>query len=164
MKRIICFLAMMLMLFANVTVSAQKKSKAERKAEIARVVKQKVEDKHFKVIVDMAYPMEGPTIPLNQLYSLEVKGDSIISYLPYYGRAYSIPYGGGKGLNFEGTIKKFRISYPKESSMRVDFEVTNDEDYYMYALDIYNNGNTSIVVIPQRRNSINFTGKIETGL
>jgi hypothetical protein len=163
MKKIFCFLSLVaILLAACATTGTQRKSKSAQKAETAQIVRQNVENKHFRVDVKWAYPMEGQAISLTSVYSLELKGDSVISYLPYYGRAYSIPYGGGKALNFEGTAKDYRVTSPKKDLMRVFFLVTNDEDTYEYTLDIFVNGNTTIFVQPQRRNSINFSGEVVT--
>ncbi len=50
--------------------------------------------KRYTFISYFLLNMRGRSIPLTSLYSLEIRNDSVISYLPYYGRAYSIPYGG----------------------------------------------------------------------
>ena len=43
--------------------------------------------------------MKGGSKHLTSDYSLEIRNDSVYSYLPYFGVAYNVPYGGGKGLN-----------------------------------------------------------------
>ena len=53
-----------------------------------------IENGRFTIEVDRALPMGGRTVHLTTPYSLEMRGDSAISYLPYFGRAYSLPYGG----------------------------------------------------------------------
>ena len=44
--------------------------------------------------------MKGRSRALTSDYSIEIRNDSVFSYLPYFGVAYNVPYGGGKGLIF----------------------------------------------------------------
>lgn len=73
-------------------------SKQERKEQKEKAVKEIVDSDRIKIDVDRVVPMAGRSVNLTSPYSLEIHGDSILSYLPYFGRAYSAPYGGGEGL------------------------------------------------------------------
>ena len=75
-------------------------SKKERRAQKEKQVKELIESGSYRIDVSTAYPQRGRTIQLSSPYSIEIRNDSVFSYLPYYGRAYSIPYGGGQGLIF----------------------------------------------------------------
>lgn len=70
-------------------------------------IEKQLDNRCFTVDVSMAYPMRGRSIPLTSSYSLKMKNDSVDVYLPYFGRAYSVPYGGGKGLHFQSEITGF---------------------------------------------------------
>ena len=54
-------------------------------------------------------PIRGRNITLSTPYPLEIRNDSVFSYLPYYGRAYSVPYGGGSGLIFNAPLKEYTM-------------------------------------------------------
>lgn len=73
---------------------------AEKAARKAALVEKALADRHYTIDVQMMYPQQGPARNVSGDYSLEVRGDTLISSLPYFGRAYLVPYGGGKGLNF----------------------------------------------------------------
>ena len=90
------FMLLLALLVGIPTLSAQ--SKKEKKEQKKEAVKNLIESENYKIDVNTAMPMRGRSIPLTSSYSLEIRNDSVISYLPYYGRAYSIPYGGGDGL------------------------------------------------------------------
>ena len=62
------------------------RSKSGRSKE--RVVREIVDSGRIKIDVDRAVPMAGRSVNLTSPYSLEIHGDSILSYLPYFGRAY----------------------------------------------------------------------------
>ena len=135
-------------------------SKAEMKRLQAEKVRQALYDRHFTINVTSAHPTSFPPVNLTSPYSLEVRGDSIISYLPYYGRAYSVPYGGGKALNFSGKMSGFDLSRTKKE-YNIKLAIENDEDKYLYYIDVFDNGHASILVAPQNRTDILFYGEME---
>ena len=96
LTRLVGFLGIVLFC-AGQSLFAQ--SKQERKEQKERVVREIVDSGRIKIDVDRAVPMAGRSVNLTSPYSLEIHGDSILSYLPYFGRAYSAPYGGGEGLD-----------------------------------------------------------------
>jgi hypothetical protein len=106
----------------------------------------------------MMFPLKGPGKNLTSGWSLEVKNDSLFSYLPYMGRAYNVPFGGGKGLNFDAPIKNYRDGLWQKNLRKIDFDATNDEDTYHYTIDVYENGNATINVVARERDPITFSG------
>lgn len=84
-----------------------------------------------------------------------------MSYLPYFGRAYSVPYGGGKGLNFIGIMNYYEPRQGKKNEIIVEIGVENEEDTYVYSLSIFDNGNTDINVHSRNRELIMFSGVME---
>ena len=93
--------------------------------------------------------------------SLEIRNDSVISYLPYFGRAYSIPYGGGDGLDFKAPLKEYDMKMDKKGNAVIEFVARNPEDRYEFRAQVYTNGEASINVNMQNRQSISFQGELE---
>ena len=91
--------------------------KAARAAEQAAKVNKALKERKYKIDVERMYSMRGGSKTLSYGYSVEVRNDSLISYLPYFGRAYSVPYGGGKGLTFSERIGSYQ-EYQKGNGMR----------------------------------------------
>lgn len=140
------------------TLSAQtKKEKKEQKKE---AVKKLIVSENYKIDVRTALPMRGRSIPLTSPYSLEIKNDSVISYLPYFGRAYSIPYGGGNGLNFKAPLKEYSMEMDKKGNAVIKFTARNTEDNYEYRAKVYSDGSASIDVNMTNRQSISFQGDL----
>lgn len=140
------------------TLSAQtKKEKKEHKKE---AVKKLLVSENYKIDVRTALPMRGRSIPLSSPYSLEIRNDSVISYLPYFGRAYSIPYGGGDGLNFKAPLKEYSMEMDKKGNAMIKFTARNPEDNYEYRAKVYSNGSASIDVNMTNRQSISFQGDL----
>jgi hypothetical protein len=122
---------------------------------------QRITNKDFTVNVNAAQPMSGPMVVLTSPYSIKVKNDSIYSYLPYYGRAYSVPYGGGKALNFNDKTISYTQRTTSKGLSEITIKVKNDEDTYTYILSLSPAGSASITVNSQNRQSISFSGTWE---
>lgn len=141
------------------TLSAQ--SKKEKKEQKKEAVKKLIASENYKIDVQTALPMRGRSVPLTSAYSLEIRNDSVISYLPYFGRAYSIPYGGGNGLNFRAPLKEYNMKMDKKGNAVIQFVARNPEDNYEFSAKVYSNGSTSIDVNMQNRQSIGFLGTLD---
>ena len=107
-------------------------------------------------------PAKGPGRALTTDYSLTLRNDSLISYLPYAGRAYNIPYGGGKALNFEAPVGKYQKKTRKNGDTEITVKLKNEEDSYIYRLTISKDGSAWIYIQPTQRQGISFSGKMET--
>lgn len=121
-----------------------------------------VESKEYKIEVLRAYPQSGKMVNLTSTYTLTIKNDTVISHLPYYGRAYSIPYGGGDGLIFTSTIQNYKIEKKGDKEMRIKFETVTPEDRYLFYLTVFENKSASINVIMNNRTGIRYGGFVES--
>lgn len=124
-------------------------------------IKRLAESKEYKIDVNTALPMRGRNIPLTSRYSLEIKNDSVISQLPYFGRGYNVPYGGGEGLNFEAPIEEYTVKTDKKGNTQVRFSTRSREDVLDYRIKIFENGSSTIDVSMQNRQGISFIGELE---
>ena len=89
-----------------------------------------------------------------------MEGDKINSHLPYQGVAESVPYGGGKVLNFEDTIDSF-VEESGHSDRRVfEIKTDNDEDVIVFQLTVFDNGKADLQVRSQHRDAINYSGHL----
>lgn len=140
---------------------ATAQSRKEKKERTERAVKEAIESRHYKINVNYMQPMRGRSRPLTSDYSIEVRNDSVFSYLPYFGVAYNIPYGGGKGLNFNAPITDYKTQSLKKGKTKIDFKTGNEEDKYEYSLTIYPNGSTSLHVLPTNRQAISYSGEMD---
>jgi len=135
--------------------------KAERNERVARLTAERIEKRDFEVDMDFVHPSRGGGRPLDYGWSVRISGDSIYSYLPYFGRAYSIPYGGGKGLNFSGIMREYKIMEHAGDHTDIAIVYVNEEDTYNYYFRIYDNGSTDLSVISREREKISFSGEMK---
>lgn len=161
MKKYLVSMAVALLALVMLSGCATAEERAARAAEQAAKVKVALTERHYKIGVDHMYPMKGPSKNVSYGYSVEVRNDSLISYLPYFGQVFSVPYGGGKGLNFSERIGNYRETQVKSNMRRIEIDVKNDEDTYLYTLEIFDNGSTSIDVQARQRDHISYSGSME---
>ncbi|MDR2469574.1 MAG: DUF4251 domain-containing protein [Tannerella sp.] len=129
--------------------------------EQASAVRQQIESRRYKISVNRMLPGRGASQYLSSSYSLTVKGDTIISYLPFIGQAYSLPYGGGKGLNFESTITVYAVTFNARGTAQISLQTRSENDVLRYHIEIFDNGTSSIRVTSNNRQSISFYGRLE---
>lgn len=139
-------------------------SKAERKAYVAEQVYNGLNDMHYTIEVNYMTQRRGGMQSLSHGYELEVKGDTVISYLPYYGEVYatrSVAYGQQKGLNFTSIIYNYNAVMVKQGEYRIQFETETLEDRYLYTIQIFDNGKSYIDVLGENRTGISFMGDMK---
>lgn len=151
---------MIFVLAATIQISCSS-SRTAAKSEQEQAVKQQIESRHYKISVNRMLPMKGPSQHLTSSYSLTIRGDTVISYLPYFGQAYNIPYGGGKGLIFESAITVYSLSFDAKGTAQISFQTRSENDVLLYRIEIYANGSSSIRVTSNNRQAISFYGILE---
>ena len=155
----VCTVALVAMVTSCAVSQEARQRKADREAFLMRAITDSLADRHFQVDVDKAYPQYGKAmIHLSDSYCVKVYGDTIDSYLPFFGRAYSVPYGGGKGLIFKGLIKNYNDEVDGKGAHTVSMEVRGEEDIYLYVVFIDKYGGARVSVQPRERSHISFSG------
>ena len=139
---------------------ATPQEKAEREAEQAKKVAAALAERQFKIDVNTMLPMRGGLRHVSYGYMVEVRNDSLISYLPYFGQVYSAPYGGGKGLHFSERISNYQEVQKKNGARHIEIDVKNDEDVYLYTIEVFSNGRSEINVQPRQRDRISYSGEM----
>lgn len=157
MKKNLMIVAMIVAMLTGCATSAEK---LERQAREAAFVEEALQNRHYTIDINMMHPLRGRAVNVTSNYSVEVRGDTLVSYLPYFGRAYQVPYGGGKGLNFIAPITGYQSETDRKGRTRVMLTSENEEDSYLYVLEIMSNGNSSVEVQSRQRDRIYYTGQM----
>jgi len=165
MKRIILTALFFTFLFSDLYAQEPAKSRKERREERQEKrmeeVKNLVENKTFTFIPTHAMPLGGGSIQLSYTFEAEVRGDSIFSYLPFYGVAYHVKYGGRNSpFDFELPIENYEME-KVENGYRVKLEVKNKMDYITYSFHISQLGYSTLNVTSTNRQAISYYGRIE---
>ena len=156
------FTVIALLAFVLTACGAARQTPQEKRAEqerIAQTVQQVLDSRSYKIDVDYMLPLRGRPQSVTS-YSVTIKENTIDSHLPYFGNARSVPYGGGKALVFTDDIDYYTDYGVNNDRRTIVINVKNEEDDYIYTLEIFNNGEASIYVQCRNRDNIRYRGSL----
>lgn len=136
--------------------------KAQREAEQRRHVAEQVGERNFKIVVDYMYPQRYPSRPITSEFWLELKGDRVNPYLPYFGQS-QMPslYGIDEGPNVESEVRDYREQHnTRKHRTEIQFSTRTNDDTYHYVVYIYDDGKAEIYLRSNRRDSIRYSGEV----
>lgn len=123
-------------------------------------IQERLDARSFRVDVEFMLPRRGGQQALTSPYGITVNDGRIISALPYVGQAWDLPYGGGKGLNFQAPIDTY-MEERTANKRTIVITTDNEEDYVVYRLEVYNNGKADLMVRSQHREQIDYRGRLD---
>lgn len=130
--------------------------------EYMQEITQKVHSKDFTVVVKYANPMRGRQIYLNSEYDLRIKNDSAFAFLPYFGVAYTVPYGGDSGIKFAEPMTNYTLSNNKKGNgWDVHFKIKSNDSDYEIIMNIFNTGSSTFTVDSINKDAITFSGDLK---
>jgi hypothetical protein len=150
-----------LLLLVSITGALNGQSQSKDPAENQRIV----ESKNFVFKAQTASPQRGRNVQLTSDYDLTIAGDSMVSYLPYFGRAYSAPIDPTKGGIMFTSVKFDYTQSPKNKKGKWEITIQPKDvtDVQQLFLEIFDNGTASLRVTLQNRQPIAFYGYIVEG-
>ncbi|MDB5014265.1 MAG: hypothetical protein JWQ25_2467 [Daejeonella sp.] len=121
-----------------------------------------INSKHYLFKATTATPMSGGLIQLNgSNYDLVVSPKSIQCYLPFFGRAYSVPYGGGDdGIKFSSTDFDYKVKKKTKRGWSIMIKPNGNSDVRQLQLEVTKSGNASLTVISNNRQQMFYGGTI----
>ncbi len=124
-------------------------------------MKNLVENKQYTFVAQNATPLGGRMIHLNPIFDVRVSGDTIVSELPYYGRAFVAPIGRTDGgIRFVSTKQDYILKQRKKGGWDVTIKPKDARDVREMNFRIGKTGYTSLTVTSNNRQMINFNGYI----
>ncbi|MCC7401560.1 MAG: DUF4251 domain-containing protein [Chitinophagaceae bacterium] len=115
----------------------------------------------YVFIAQYAIPMSGRTINLTPDNELIVSKDSLISYLPYFGRVYQAPMDPGEsGTSFTSVKFNYKITKSKKDGWDIRMATKDQPDNYQLSLHISSAGYATLQVTNTFRQPISFNGYI----
>ena len=155
-------LLILLIFVAGSLYAQEKKSKKERRIEQAEKVQKMVELQDYKFGAQRAIPMSGRTVHLTSEYDVRVSNDTIMAYLPYFGRAYVAPMDPSEGgIKFESRDFDYRIENAKKGGWVAYMTIKDARRRIDMILKISTNGSAVLSVNDDTRQTISFDGYVE---
>jgi len=162
MKTIVKIPGILLLLCAISFGSMAQTTRKEREAKKVADVKDMVENSNYVFHAEFANPMRGGNINLTSEYDLRVSKDTLVAYLPYFGRAYQAPMDPTDGgIHFTST----RFTYTKQQNKKGGWDIyvkpSDAKGVEKMFLSISEDGYASLQVTSSQRDPISFQGYIE---
>lgn len=130
-------------------------------------IEQAIQTKNFIFKAESATPQRGRMRQLAPDYDVVVRPDSIISALPYFGRAYTAPINSSDGgINFTSSSFDYsvnQINKKKKSYWEIKIKPKDVSDVSELYLTVFDNGSASLRVNSNNRESISFDGIVHEG-
>jgi hypothetical protein len=146
------------LLFIFLTVSIAERVNAQPDKE---TIKSAIDAKRFVFHAQTALPSSGRSRTLTSDYDLRVSPDTLISNLPYYGRAYSVPYGSSDGgFNFTSTKFEYFATQGKKKGWDISIKPKDVNDFREFSLSISDSGYGTLQVFTNNRQPISFNGYV----
>ncbi len=157
-RSLLPFFLFITIIFGNASlVNAQ-----EPPTEKELAIKNLVDSQQYVFHAQSANPSGGRTRQLTSEYFVLVTRDTILSELPYFGRAYSANIGSSDGgIQFTSVDFVYKAEPRKKGGWEVAInprDVTGAKQFFM---TIFENGTATLRVNSNTRQSISFNGYIE---
>jgi hypothetical protein len=134
----------------------KEKKRIEREKEISALV----ESKTFEFRASRAIPTGYRSVDLTTNPNfVKFSPDLIVSAMPFFGRAYSVSYGGDNGLKFDGKPEIFTVE-KKKKNYSLEAKVKGSDDNYTIGLTISFEGSSSLSISCNKRAFISYNGEI----
>ncbi len=124
-------------------------------------IKNLIESKNYVFKAQSVNPVRGSTRQLSSDYDLQLFNDSLVTYLPYFGRAYSAPINATDGgIKLNTTHFNYTIQKKKRGGWELYFTPTESLDISSLHLSVSASGYASLQVQSTNRDPISFNGYV----
>ncbi|HVV06938.1 MAG TPA: DUF4251 domain-containing protein [Puia sp.] len=148
------------LLAGSLAVHAQD-TKKDKDAEKIVQVRNLVDSQNYIFIAQSASPMSGRLRQLTPDYDLKITKSSIVSYLPYFGRAYTAPLDPSKGgIQFTSKDFEYTATPRAKGGWDVLIKPKDYRDVQQMSLSISSTGYATLQVTSTSRQPISFNGYI----
>jgi len=146
----------LLSLTLTVTAMAQEKNPSN--------IQQAIETKNFVFKAESVTPQRGRMRQLTPEYDVVLRPDTITSFLPYFGRAFTASINSSEGgIKFTATNFDYTVSPKKKNRWEITIKPKDVNDVRELYLTVFDNGRATLQVSSNNRESISFNGFLQEG-
>jgi Domain of unknown function (DUF4251) len=121
-----------------------------------------IDSKNYVFVAQSVTPTGGRFRSLTTEYDLSVLGDSVVAYLPYFGRAYTAPIDPTQGgIQFTSTNFEYIQTPRKKGGWTISIKPKDAQDVRELTLTASTSGSASLQVISNNRQAISYNGYIQ---
>lgn len=153
-------LIFLLALFTYTNNYAQE-SKEDKKQKKYTEIENLINSKNYVFIAQTASPMGRRAINLTSTYEVTISGDTVVSDLPYFGRAFVAPMDPSEGgIHFTSTKFDYNAKETKKGYWDIAILPKDAKDVKQMYLTITESGYGNLEVISNNRQQISYRGYI----
>jgi hypothetical protein len=158
---------MLVLLFSFVWIqssadSIQNKTENRESSDKKQILETMLQKRTFVFNATDMFPRGEERISLNYDCDVQLFDSTMISYLPFVGKSYSLnPGKPGSGFDFEQKIEDYEFK-EKRKSYQVKVNVKNGSDHLKYTFYVKESGTSVLTVASLHRQSISFYGTIDS--
>ncbi|HEV8082694.1 MAG TPA: DUF4251 domain-containing protein [Chitinophagaceae bacterium] len=160
---------LLLILFISLSIfsncSPTKNTSAYKNDLSASAIKNMVDSRHFIFVAESVNPVGGRFRNLTSRYDVIVSADSLITYLPYFGRAYTAPINPDEGgIRFTSTNFSYVVTHNKSDKWDIVIKPKDGQGVQQLNFAIFENGSASLNVTSNSRTPISFNGHLQNNI
>jgi len=125
------------------------------------VVKNLVDSARFVFVAQTMVPSGYSSRPIDFYYDVKISKDSVVTYLPYIGKAYTGIMPGETGVNFTSTSFTYKTKY-KKKKWEVTILPTDTKEVKELHFTVFENGHSTLLLNPINKQSITYYGYLKT--
>jgi hypothetical protein len=146
-----------LLLIAALIVFGSVHAQDSREAAVQKLI----DSKNFVFRAQTVLPQRGSSRQLTSEYDLRLLGDSVVSFLPFFGRAYEAPIGQTDGgIKFTSTDFSYNVK-KKKKGWDITIVPKDARDVRQLFLNVSAGGYARLQVLSTNREGIAYNGYIE---
>ena len=157
MSKLFCSLVIAALLLN--TSEAQNSGK-KKSANKETLIKHLLDSQNFVFKAQTVLPLGGRSRQLTSDYDLRVSKESVVSYLPFFGRAYSATPGATGGIEFNSKDFEYNVKENKKDGWDVVIKPKDTHDVRELFLTAFKNGRADLMVTSNDKQNISYTGYI----
>lgn len=125
-------------------------------------IEEMIKDHSFVFVAERMNPLRGRSRILTSSYDVRVNNDSLVSFLPYFGRAYSAPIDPTNvGTQFTSTNFTYQVNADKKNQWRVTLTPKDAPTIQELSFTIFDNGTTSLSINSTSKDQISYAGYLK---
>ena len=154
---------LLLIVSAGLSAASAQTSRKDKNAAKAAAIKSDIGNKRYTFLANEMIPQGGGSKQLDYGYDFRVTPDSVISYLPYFGRAYfDVPYNPTDGgIKFTSTNFEYKAVERKKGGWEITIKPKDVKNLTSIVLYVSSNGYASLNITSFNRDFITFNGVLE---
>jgi hypothetical protein len=150
-----------LVILVSIQATYAQNVKKNKDAVQEAAIKKLIDSKSYTFLAQSVTPLRGRNFSLSYGYDLRVNKDTIVAYLPFFGRAFVAPIDPtDNGIEFTSTKFTYK-SVAKKNGYLITIQPADTKDVRQMFLDVSSNGYASLRIINLNRDAISFNGYLE---